>query len=70
MSGTQEQDPLTIFVEAKDVSVGDWVVPQGIVKTVSVAPNNMIGVIFADDGELYLPNDKVEVRLEDRGETE
>lgn len=70
MSGTQEQEPLTIFVEAKDVSVGDWVVPQGIVKTANKAQNGMIAFIFENDGELYLPDDKIEVRVEDHGETE
>lgn len=71
MSGTQEQEPLTITVEAKDLSIGDWVVPEGLVKTIHVGTGNnaMVSVIFEDDGRRYLPNEKVEVRLEDHGET-
>ena len=58
-------------MEAKELSVGDWVVPEGLVKVVHTdkGVNAMISVIFADDGRRYLPTEKVEVRLEDHGET-
>ena len=66
MSETQE--PLTIVVEAKDLSPGDWVVPQGLVKQVS--DNGRVVAVFADDCEIYDRDAKVTVRLEDHGETE
>lgn len=66
MSGTQE--PLTITVEAKDVSPGDWVVPEGIVKRVD--KNGRLVLVFESDVRILDSTEKVEVRLEDRGEEE
>lgn len=68
MSGTQEHEPLTIVVEAKDLSVGDWVVPHGLVTT--VGDHGSIVATFENDCEIYERDAKVEVRMEDHGETE
>lgn len=66
MSGTQEQEPLTITVEAKDVSPGDWVVPKGIVRRAD--NSGLIVLVFDDDVMMLDSTEKVEIRLEDRGE--
>lgn len=68
MSETQEErEPLTIAVEAKDLSVGDWIVPHGIVE--KVENNGFMVVMFKDDCQIYEQDQPVTVRLEDHGET-
>ncbi len=66
MGGTQEQKPLTITVEAKDLSAGDFVVSRGLVD--KVENNGMFVVFFDNDVEIYAGDEPVEVRLEDNGE--
>lgn len=67
MSETTE--PLTITVEAKDLSVDDWVVPQGIVT--GVKDDGVVIVHFKSGTvRVFQQQEGVLVRLEDRGEAD
>lgn len=62
------KEPLTIAVEAKDLTVGDRVVGKGILSRVD--DNGMIVVLFEDaDSQVYHPSDSVQIVMEDHGET-
>jgi hypothetical protein len=70
MSAIQNQAPLTIFVEAKELCPGDWVVARGIIEHIGKKWNGKLAVIFKNDNALYLSTDQVEVRIEDHGEAD